>query len=59
MPLLRLILSVSVEGLFRDDMDDISGEFTKFTIAPPLLVEPWEYDLVDSADIINEICSKI
>jgi len=54
--LLRLILLVSVEGLFKDD---IAGKFTKFTISPPVLVELWAYDLVDSADIINEKCSKI
>jgi len=47
---------VSVEGLFKDD---IAGKFTKFTISPPVLVELWAYDLVDSADIINEKCSKI
>jgi hypothetical protein len=54
--LLRLILSISVDELFKDD---IAGECTKFSISPPVLVEPWAYDLVDSADIINEKCSKI
>jgi hypothetical protein len=50
--LLRLILSISVEVLFKDD---IAGECTKFTTSPPKLDEPWAYDLVDSADIIREM----
>jgi hypothetical protein len=42
--LLRLIFSISAEELFKDDM---AGECTKFTISPPISVEPWAYDLVD------------
>ena len=50
------LLSISVKELFKDN---IAGKFTKFTISTPVLVEPWAYDLVDSADIINDKCSKI